>query len=214
MRRNMEGKLESHEYGKLRGKQVPPVQPEHGLRPLDQRLQLLALHVIQLGGEDQTCPRAELPILFVDHLAKDQLLKVDIRLKVKMSERVVRREEQAELHFEILGSEVYHGNRHIINIATKSDLAHLQLDAPQLAQGQLDPRKPLHELLIELLLQVARLHIFYDTCDVGGERQESTMFASSQPTIKGVRVVRLGKRLGEERLVLEEKLFSMNFKPT
>ena len=194
----MERELESHQYGKLGGKQVPPVQPEHGLCPLDQRLQLLALHVIQLGGEDQTCPRAELPILFVDHLAEDQLLKVDIRLKVKMSERVVRREEQAELHFEILGSEVYHGNRHIINIATKSDLAHLQLDAPQLAQGQLDPRKPLHELLIELLLQVARLHIFYDTCDVGGERQESTMFAGSQPTIKGVRVVRLCKWLQEE----------------
>ena len=97
-----------------------------------------------------------------------------------------------------IGSQRYHGNRHIINIATKSDLAHLQLDAPQLAQGQLDPRKPLHEFLIELLLQVARLHIFYDTCDVGGERQESTMFAGSQPTIKGVRVVRLGKRLQEE----------------
>ena len=209
----MERKLESHQYGKLRGKQVPPVQPEHGLCPLDQRLQLLALHVVQLGRKDQTCSRAELPILFVDHLAEDQLLKVDIRLKVKMSERVVRREEQAELHFEVLGIEIYHGNRHIIYIATKSDLAHLQLDAPQLAQGQLDPRKPLHKLLIELLLQVARLHIFYDTCDVGGERQESTMFAGSQPTIKGVRVVRLGKRLGEERLVLE-KLFNMNLKPT
>ena len=194
----MEGKLESHEYGKLRGKQVPPVQPEHGLCPLDQRLQLLALHVVQLGGEDQTCPRAELPILFVDHLAENQLLKVDIRLKIKMSERVVRKEGKAELYCEVSGLEVYHGNRHIINIATKSDLAHLQLDAPQLAQGQLDPRKPLHELLIELFLQVARLHIFYDTCDVGGERQESTMFAGSQPTIKGVRVVRLCKRLQEE----------------
>ena len=112
-----------------------------------------------------------------------------------------------------IGSQLYHGNRHIIYIATKSDLAHLQLDAPQLAQGQLDPRKPLHELFIELLLQVARLHIFYDTCDVGGERQESTMFAGSQPTIKGVRVVCLGKRLGEERLVIE-KLFNMNLKPT
>ena len=86
----MERKLQSHQYGKLRGKQVPPVQPEHGLRPLDQRLQLLALHVVQLGGEDQTCPRAEFPILFVDHLAENQLLKVDIRLKIKMSDTVVR----------------------------------------------------------------------------------------------------------------------------
>ena len=82
----MERELESHQYSKLRGKQVPPVQPEHGLRPLDQRLQLLALHVVQLGREDQTCPRAELPVLFVDHLAEDQLLKVDICLRVKMSD--------------------------------------------------------------------------------------------------------------------------------
>ena len=89
----MERELESHQYSKLRGKQVPPVQPEHGLCPLDQCLQLLALHVVQLGGEDQTCSRAELPILFVDHLAENQLLKVDIRLKIKMSERVVRKEE-------------------------------------------------------------------------------------------------------------------------
>ena len=89
MRRNMEGKLESHEYGKLRGKQVPPVQPEHGLRPLDQRLQLLALHVVQLGREDQTCPRAELPILFVDNLAQDQLLKVDICLRVQILDTVI-----------------------------------------------------------------------------------------------------------------------------
>ena len=85
----MERELESHQYGKLGGKQVPPVQPEHGLCPLDQRLQLLALHVVQLGGEDQTCPRAELPILFVDHLAEDQLLKVDICLRVQILDKVV-----------------------------------------------------------------------------------------------------------------------------
>ena len=88
----MERELQSHQYGKLRGKQVSPVQPEHGLCPLDQRLQLLALHVVQLGGEDQTCSRAELPVLFVDHLAEDQLLKVDICLRFKVSERVVRKE--------------------------------------------------------------------------------------------------------------------------
>ena len=85
----MEGELQSHQYGKLRGKQVSPVQPEHGLGPLDQRLQLLALYVVQLGGEDQTCSRAELPVLFVDHLAENQLLKVDICLRVIMSDREV-----------------------------------------------------------------------------------------------------------------------------
>ena len=85
----MQRKLESHKNGKLRGKQVPPVQPEHGLCPLDQRLQLLALYVVQLGGEDQTCSRTELPILFVDNLAQDQLLKVDICLRVKLSDIMV-----------------------------------------------------------------------------------------------------------------------------
>ena len=85
----MERELQSHQYGKLRGKQVSPIQPEHGLRPLDQCLQLLALHVVQLGREDQTCPSTEFPILFVDNLAQDQLLKVDICLRVKMSDTVV-----------------------------------------------------------------------------------------------------------------------------
>ena len=85
----MKIELESHQYGKLRGKQVSPIQPEHGLCPLDQCLQLLALHVVQLGREDQTCPSTEFPILFVDNLAQDQLLKVDICLRVKMSDTVV-----------------------------------------------------------------------------------------------------------------------------
>ena len=85
----MERELQSHQYGKLRGKQVPSVQPEHGLCPLDQRLQLLALHVVQLGRKDQTSPSTELPILFVDNLAKDQLLKVDICLRVKLSDIMV-----------------------------------------------------------------------------------------------------------------------------
>ena len=84
----MERELQSHQYGKLRGKQVSPIQPEHGLCPLDQCLQLLALHVVQLGREDQTCSSTEFPILFVDNLAEDQLLKVDIRLRVTMSETV------------------------------------------------------------------------------------------------------------------------------
>ena len=85
----MEGELQSHQYGKLRGQQVSPVQPEHGLCPLDQRLQLLALYVVQLGREDQTCPSTEFPILFVDNLAQDQLLKVDICLRVKLSDIMV-----------------------------------------------------------------------------------------------------------------------------
>ena len=85
----MERELQSHQYGKLRGKQVSPIQPEHGLCPLDQCLQLLALHVVQLGREDQTSSSTEFPILFVDNLAKDQLLKVDICLRVKLSDIMV-----------------------------------------------------------------------------------------------------------------------------
>ena len=63
----MQRKLESHKNGKLGRKQVPPVQPEHRFRPLDQGLQLLSLHIVQLGREDEAGPSAKLPILFVDH---------------------------------------------------------------------------------------------------------------------------------------------------
>ena len=63
----MQRKLESHKNSKLRGKQVPPVQPEHRFRPLDQGLQLLSLHIVQLGREDEASPGAELSILFVDY---------------------------------------------------------------------------------------------------------------------------------------------------
>ena len=90
----------------------------------------------------------------------------------------------------------YHGDCHIVNVAAKSNLAHFQLYASQLAQGELNPWEPLHELLIQLLLQVTWLHILDDACDVGGEREEGAVLASPQPSIKSVRVIRLCQGLG------------------
>ena len=90
----------------------------------------------------------------------------------------------------------YHGNCHIVNVAAKSNLPHFQLDASQFAEGQLDPRKPLHELLIQLLLQIAWLDILDHACDVGGEGEEGAVLAGAKPTIQGVRIVSLGQRLG------------------
>ena len=92
----------------------------------------------------------------------------------------------------------YHGDCHIVNVAAKSNLSHFQLYASQLAQGELNPWEPLHELLIQLLLQVTWLHILDDACDVGGEGEEGAVLASAKPPIQGVRIVSLGQRLEED----------------
>lgn len=94
----------------------------------------------------------------------------------------------------------YHGNCDIVNVATQPNLPHFQLDASQLAEGELNPWKPLHELFIQLLLQVARLNILNHACDVGGEREEGSVFASTKPTIQGVWIVCLGQGLEGYRL--------------
>ena len=60
----------------------------------------------------------------------------------------------------------YHGNCDIVDVATQPNLPHFQLNASQFAKGELNPWKPLHELLIQLLLQVAWLHILYHAGDV------------------------------------------------
>ena len=96
----------------------------------------------------------------------------------------------------LLYCDTYHGNGHIVNVTTQSNLPHFQLDASQFAKGQLDPRKPLHELLIQLLLQIAWLDILDHACDVGGEGEEGAVLAGAKPTIQGVRIVSLGQRLG------------------
>ena len=92
----------------------------------------------------------------------------------------------------------YHGNRHIVNVATKSNLPHFQFDASQLAQGELNPGKPLHELLIQLLLQITWLDVLDHACDVGGEGEEGAVLASAKPPIQGIRIVSLGQRLEED----------------
>ena len=79
----MQAEFQSNEYGKLRRKEIPPVEPEDGLRLLYHQLQLLALAVIQLGGQDQACPGAELPIHFVDYVLENQFFKVYICLRVE-----------------------------------------------------------------------------------------------------------------------------------
>ena len=96
----------------------------------------------------------------------------------------------------LIAIHTYHGNRHIVYVATQSNLPHFQLDASQFAKGQLDPRKPLHKLLIQLLLQVTWLDILNHACDVGGEGEEGAVLAGAKPTIQGVRIVSLGQRLG------------------
>ncbi len=94
-----------------------------------------------------------------------------------------------------LNLSLYHGNCDIVNVTTQPNLPHFQLDASQLAEGELNPWKPLHELFIQLLLQVAWLHILDHACDVGGEREEGAVLASTKPSIQGVWIVRLGQRL-------------------
>ena len=94
----------------------------------------------------------------------------------------------------------YHGNCDIVNVATQPNLPHFQLDASQLAEGELNPWKPLHELFIQLLLQVARLNILNHACDVGGEREEGSVLASTKPTIQGVWIVCLGQGLEGNKL--------------
>ena len=78
--RNVEAELERHQDGELGGEQVAPVQSEHCLRFLYQLLQLLALAVIELGRQNQTCSRTEFSVIFVYYIFQHQLLKVDIRL--------------------------------------------------------------------------------------------------------------------------------------
>ena len=85
----MQRKLKSHKNGKLRGKQVSSVEPEHCFRSLDQGLQLLSLHIVQFSGEDEAGTSTELSILFVDHFAEDQLLEVNICLRIKISDTAV-----------------------------------------------------------------------------------------------------------------------------
>ena len=79
---DVEAELQSHEDRELWCEQISSVEAEDGLCLLYHQLQLLALAVVQLGGQDQACPGAELPIHFIDYVLENQFFKVDICLRV------------------------------------------------------------------------------------------------------------------------------------
>ncbi len=81
--RNMQAEFQSNEYGKLRRKQVPPVEPEDGLRLLYHHLELVALAVVQLGRQDDAGPRTELSVHLIYDVFQNELLKVNISLGKK-----------------------------------------------------------------------------------------------------------------------------------
>ena len=147
----MEAELQGHEDGKLWGEEVPPVEPEHRLRPLYHRLELVALAVVQLGGQDETGPGAELPVHLVDDVLQNQLLKVNIGLKLWTYFTIHINSKMLYLRY----CDGVYG-------ALEPYPPHLHLDAPQLAQGDLGVGEPLAELLIQLLLHVWRLDVLDD----------------------------------------------------
>ena len=81
--RNMQAKFQSNEYGKLRRKEVSPVEPEDGLRLLYHHLELVALAVVQLGRQDDARPRTELSVHLIYDVFQNELLKVNISLGKK-----------------------------------------------------------------------------------------------------------------------------------
>ena len=72
--------LQGYKDGKLRGQEVLPVEPEYRLRLLYQHLQLVALTVVQLGGQNETSSSTELPVDFVNNVLQHQFLEVHIGL--------------------------------------------------------------------------------------------------------------------------------------
>ena len=80
---DVEAELQRHEDRELWCEQISSVEAEDGLCLLYHQLQLLALAVIQLGGQDQASSGTELPIHFVDYVLKNQFFKVDICLRVE-----------------------------------------------------------------------------------------------------------------------------------
>ena len=78
--RNMQAEFQSNEYGKLRRKEVSPVEPEDGLRLLYHHLELVALAVVQLGRQDDARPRTELSVHLIYDVFQNELFKVNISL--------------------------------------------------------------------------------------------------------------------------------------
>ena len=79
---DVETELQGHQDCKLRGQQVLPVESEDSFRLLYQHLQLVPLAVVQFSRENETCSGAKLPVDFVNYILKNQLLKVDICLRL------------------------------------------------------------------------------------------------------------------------------------
>lgn len=77
---HVESELEGYEHGEFGSNQLLPVQAENAFDAFNKRLESFALNVVQFAGEEETCGRAELPVLFVDEAAEDEFLEVDVRL--------------------------------------------------------------------------------------------------------------------------------------
>lgn len=80
---NMQTEFQSHEDGKLRREQIPPVEPEDRLRLLYHHLELVALAVVQLGRQNDAGPRTELPVHLIYDVFQDELFEVYISLGKK-----------------------------------------------------------------------------------------------------------------------------------
>lgn len=120
---------------------------------LDQTLQRLALHVVQLRTQQQTSAGAQFPVLLVYQIGQNQLLEVDVRL---------RHRQQVDATVQLV------------------DVPHLALNAAQLAERQLNVREFLAEFVVQLLFQVRRFDVVNHGRDVRREREQSAMFAGDQ----------------------------------
>ena len=56
------------------------------LADLYEKLEVIALDVVELGGEDEAGAGAELAVGLVDNVAQDKLLKIQVRLEIEIQQ--------------------------------------------------------------------------------------------------------------------------------